>query len=233
MSTKIKIFPFKDTNSGTITEFLSTVHVTANGFLITDSSIGILYREKNEVGSDQSDLIIAVSAELGKAQKNVVMRALDIRSYTAQKSFWEKKRDMAQELLNGVKSAMDEYSKRWDKELETKLNTLKGTLGTLEVKHKKASKAEKEEILKQIHEINLELNPVQEDFNIKKGLYNDGLKKYQKDEGLYTVDIANALGERKTATTQVEEATVQYDCAKLAVLEATKLITDIEMGNDI
>lgn len=124
--TQSKTFELKEENSAVISEFISKVRVINEGLIVGGGSLTILYREKDQYGLDDDDMVSTVSNELGKAQKNYInqegiVRASAVIIDRAEKLVKEQEQVVAktEQSLQECGEKIKAYLKKIDKKEET------------------------------------------------------------------------------------------------------------------
>lgn len=230
--TKIKFFKMSESNGPKVTEFLKTVNVTQDGFLVGKGLfggvLGILYREKGDFGMERDQFAIAISGELAKAQKQYILQEGLMRAHEAMVDLftgrmidWAHKIEARKAELANIKG---------DEELQGQVDTLKSNIQSLEAKHKKAPQNEKEAILKEIFDIGEELKPLQVSLDKEKAMTAELKNGLEKIIGELTVERANLSAEVKQNQELYETAKKDREHAKVFIHTSNQLIKEIKSG---
>jgi len=231
MATKMKVFALKPENSQVITDFLNTVDVAEQGFLINEGNLGIVYKDQETPGRDRRSLMVAAIEELGKAQKNVVMRELDIQAFGDMKVIYKAEKEAIKAELEAVVKELGEYATtHWDKNMEEAFLKLKSDMGGLEKKHKQASKTEKPAILEEIYKLGETIKPAQEAFESMKKTFEEGKKKLEVKRSELEVKEMNKAGDYKQAGINYDTSVKEKAEAVAAVKASWRVLKDIENG---
>lgn len=229
--TKVKIFEMTTANEEAISEFLTKVNVTQDGFLISDGMLGILYKDKDEFGMEDQQLAVAISGELTKSQKQYVLQEGLCRAYGDMVSLFTTKREVKVTLAKELEEKLTAYDETWDKELEQKYLDMKSKIGELEMKHKKAPKPQKEAILKELYEANKTFKELSDSFDEYKAKFEEGKKTLDSEMSEAKVALVNFNGKIKENKGLLEAAEEDREHAKVFIASSKKLIADIQSGS--
>ncbi len=231
MATKFKVFNLKDsTAEQDISQLLAEVNVTKEGFIVSEGMLGVLYKEKDDMGADADQLRIYLSTELAGYQKQYAVQEGLVRSFDAVLKVFQTKMDEMLVRKQELKKELEDYDSKLDKALEKKVLDGKAHVGALEKRHKTASKADKEEILKAIHEANTMLKPLEEEWNAHKAEFDGGRKALADELDAIAVKRANFSSEVAQKKEQLGSAVLDRIEAKLKVQTFVKLLEDIKSG---
>ncbi len=227
MSTKIKVFELKDENSKAISDFLGTVNVTQDGFLINNGNLGILYREKDNLGMERDQLAVAISGELSKAQKQFILQEGLCRAYTAMIKLFKERTEEKQKLFDIKSAELVEYNKKWDSVLEKEVLDGKARLGAMEKKYKGAGKLQKPALEKEAYELSQKMKPAEDKFNAYKKEFDAGKYALELEIGTLKLEIANLGGDIKENKGLLENSEKDREHAKVFITTTSQLIDDI------
>lgn len=233
MATKLKVFKMDEENSEGITKFLETVNVTQDGFMIGSGMLGILYREKDNLGMERDQLAVAISGELSKSQKQFVLQEGLCRAYSAMIDLYSKREAEKKAIFEAKEKELAEYNTKWDGKLEQEVNDAKSKLGAMEKKYKSAGKLDKAELEKQTFALSQELKPLEEKLAAHKKEFDAGKYTLELSLGEVKLEYANLGGLIKENKGLLETAELDREHAKVFIVSTQKLIEDIQNGEVI
>ncbi len=231
---KIKIFAFKPENNEVISNFLQEVNVVSEGFFITDGHLGVMYKEKNEVGIDKSSFVTEVAKEVMKAQRKWINTEALIRAYTAVIAKCKETGEILKKEAEEIKQSLENHQANKDTFINPKTSArvaeITSRLGQINKDFKKASREDKDKFLKETQELETELAPLNAEMKTFAEQFDAETKRLQAISAEIGVKTVNNQGELKENTELLETAQKDSAHALLFVNTGTKLIADIEAG---
>lgn len=231
MSVKIKIFKLDPSNSEEASKFMDSVNVIQNGILLSQDSMGILYKDRDEVGMSRENLATAISGELAKSQNTFAIQEGLVRSYTDMIKHFSIQQKDAEQKGDEVQKELDAYMLTYDKTLETEVSELLAKRKEAEIAHQQAPKPKKEELLKPIYDINEVLKELEPKLAAYKTSFDAGVTELTNRMGIHRVDSANLMGRVKENNSFLEAAIDARDHAGVFIKSSKLYIADILAGN--
>lgn len=205
---KIKVFEMKSENSQVMSDFLNGVNVMQNGILLSENNIGIMYQDKDDVGMDVSGAISALNAELVKSQKQFVVSDNLANAYEGLIVKCERENIKTQEAVDLIEIKIATQNSIYF-EKESVVKEAERVTNHIKAAHKKANRVEKDELLKQYHEADKDLNAKYEAFALFRKENEAVMAELNAELGPLKVDIANNTGEIKFLKSALYDRDVQ------------------------
>lgn len=234
--TKVKFFEMNGAGaSEEVTKFLENVNVTQEGFLINNGILGIVYRDKNDFGIGEDQMVLAISSELGKAQKQYVLQEGLTRAYGDMVVFLNGKKEIKVKEREAKEA---EIAKLKDNKftiipeaLEAKFMGLKNEMESLSKEFKGTKiRSEKDKVLEKIQENQKLLKVTQEEYNEYITKYEQAVKKLEDELVFINSDIGDINGKIKENAGFKENSEQDRDQAKVFIHSSNKMIEDIKAG---
>lgn len=236
MATKVKFFEMNSaTASEEVTKFLEGVNVTQEGFLINNGILGIVYRDKDDIGAGEDQFILSISTELSKAQKQFVLQEGLSRAYGDMVTFYNGKKEIKMAEKNEKEAELAELKENNGivipenitgevKKLTDKLADLKREFNS------KKTREEKDKTLKKIQEVQTTFVPLQEEYKGYTTKYEQAIKKLEDELVFINSDIGDINGKIKENNGFKEASEQDRDQAKIFIISSKKMIEDIKAG---
>lgn len=226
---KVQIFKMTEENSELISKFVETHKITEQGILISEGTIGFIYRDVDDWGLSKQDTLSALSGELSKAQKQFHLQEALRRGYEAMVVYYTKKKNEVQAKYDGIINSINELEEKKNKDLEgTEFEALTQKAKEIEAEYKKVPKDQKDALLEQLHATNEKIKEVEP-------TVNSIIEDYNNTNANLTKQLAELSGELKGLGIKVEEntefakgATQDRDHATEFIITTTAYIAEIE-----
>lgn len=228
---KIKFFKMEEGKSEEVAKFMEDVKVVENGIIASEGMIGILYKERSEVGMSLPEMITAISGELAKSQKQFLTAEGFSRAYKALIEKFEAEKIVEEEKAKEFEDKL--AINRANYENNETIKAYRGVgqeIAEVEWMYKQVTKPEKPEFLKKIKELNdkkVMLRPEWE--KLTNDMENEE-KALTNQMGLHKVNVANTMGKIKQTKGELEESDQKRDDAKVFIEVSQKYIKELESG---
>ncbi len=193
---KIKVFEMKPENSQEITDFLGGINVMQNGILLSENNLGVMYQDKEDVGMDVNSAISVLNTELVKSQKQFFVSDNLATAYETLIAKYEAENVETQKNVDVIEAKIQAENTKWA-EKEAIVKEAERVTNHIKLAHKKANRVEKDELLKQFHEANKELDIKYAEFAEFKKTNEHTMVSLNAELGPLKLDIANNTGEIK------------------------------------
>ncbi len=224
----MKVFKLVEENSKAITDFLATVNVTQEGFLISDGNLGIMYRERDDWGMEKNQKLIHISSEYAKSQKQWLIQEGLVRAHGEMVALWTGKMEAKHALIDEKKEGLKAYELTFRTDLDEKYTAAKNLSTSLEQKHKQAPKKDKEPILKELYEANNMLKAIEPEYlEYRKG-FDDGRTKLEAEITTLTIEAANFTGKIKESTELQAQAVEDREHAEVFMKTTEKFMAELQ-----
>lgn len=232
MGVKIKNFAWTPENTQAINDFLETVNVLENGFIVSDGVVGILYKETDDVGMQTKQLVTALSGELAKSQKQFVLQEGLTRSYTAVIAYWEALRGPVEQSVVTVKAELDTYMATYDPTMEKELATLKVQLDEKHQLWQRTPKSggQKDAVLADWDTINKQIAELQPKYDEYAKTFNAGANEISARLGVVQIKSNEYLVEIQQNSEYLAGAMKDRDNARIFIGTTKQQIADVESG---
>lgn len=236
---KIQIFEFKPENAQAISDLLSSgIRVLQEGFFITDGNFGIMYKEADEVGLDQSEMINPVSAEISKSQKQIILQEGLIRSNSAMEEKFKAEYEGHKTALDESIKALEEHKILGSFMPKEKLDALteKGKrLEEIQTKFRNSKKSkipedERDAILKESQTLSAEIDALLAEKKEKDAEYAAQTNNLQTIANANNVLMINTSAKVKEYREKKEDAQKDKEEAEITLQVSVKLLEDIKAG---
>lgn len=208
-------------------KFMSSVSVIENGVIMGQEYVGILYKDRDDVGMAKENLVTAASGELAKSQKQFITQEGLVRAYKDMIVFFENQHKAAQVKADEAQKELDVYVQTYDPSLENEMAGLTKDLQDATVKHQQAPKKDKEPFLKRIYEVNEKIKIVQPVYDKYKNEFDAKSNEISAAMGGFAVEAANVLGKVKEYQGFLDDAVAARDHAGVFIISTKKLIADL------
>jgi hypothetical protein len=218
-----------------VTKFLEGVNVTQEGFLINNGILGIVYRDKDDFGIGEDQMVLAISSELGKAQKQYVLQEGLQRAYSDMVVFLNGKKDIKVKEREAKEAEIAELKGNKyaiiPEALEAKFLGLKEEMENLTKEWKELKiRSEKDAVLAKIQENQNVLKTTQGEYNEFITKYEQSIKKLEDELVFINSDIGDINGKIKENAGFADNSGQDRDQAKVFIKSSNKMIADIQAG---
>lgn len=243
---KIRIFKMEPRNTDEINQFIESVKILENGFLLGNGdSIGILYKERDNIGFDKQDFITAISGELAKVHKNFAIQEGLVRAYKGMIGTYTDQMNEANNQSDKLKKELEEYMETYDRSYDVAVETLsdqieelKNKLNEAKQKHQSVPKKEKEKYLLQFKEITDQIKITGDELAVSqanrdtyKESFDPKSNQISAEMGTYAVKAANLLGKIKEYSELLEQAMSEREHASMFMSSSEKFLEDLKNDN--